>query len=44
MPVASTAGPDTRTRIRAPLAVGSPLTTSTTSTSNDEISVPFTTE
>ena len=43
MPVASTAGPDTPIRIRAPL-VASPPATSSTSTLNELIVVPWTTE
>src|SRR4051812_44915582 len=44
MPVESTAGPETRTRISGCWAPGSPATTSSTSTSNVEISVPWMTD
>ena len=44
MPVASTAGPDARTRIFGSLDEASPATTSITSTSNEEIAVPRTTD
>src|SRR5215213_1635303 len=43
-PVASTAGPDTRTSSRAPPAAGSSAITSSTSALNEEMSVPCTTE
>ena len=39
-PLASTAGPDTRTRIRGPVSPVSPAITSRTSTPKEEISVP----
>ena len=39
-PVASTAGPDTRTRIRAPELELAPRTTSITSAENSEMAVP----
>ena len=44
MPVASTAGPDTRTSRRGPPEAGVRAITSRISTSNEEISVPLTTE
>ena len=43
-PVASTAGPETRTSSRAPPAAGSSAITSSTSALNEEISVPWTTD
>jgi hypothetical protein len=43
-PVESTAGPETRTRIRGSPTLGSPSTTSSTSTSKEAMSVPRTTE
>ncbi len=44
MPVGATAAPDASTRIRGPSVPISPLITSITSTSNDEIAVPRITE
>ena len=44
MPVSSTAGPDTRIRIRGPLRPVSAAITSRISTSKDEISVPLITD
>ena len=44
MPVSSTAGPDTRIRIRGPLRPVSAAITSTMSTLKDEISVPLITD
>ena len=44
MPVSSTAGPDTRIRIRGPLRPVSAAITSRISTSKDEISVPLMTD
>ncbi len=44
MPVASTAGPEAVTMMRAPSVPGSESITSTTSTSNELIVVPRTTE
>ena len=44
MPAGSIAAPDVRTRICAPPPVDSPSTTSSTSTSNELIAVPLTTD
>jgi hypothetical protein len=44
MPVASTAGPDARNRIRAPIVSGSPLSTSITETRNSDGTVPWITD